>query len=166
MEIPAVGREEEEGRRTHKQLYGALPRLHLNKSSHSEAALSKVTFSLPSSLSGWFFPFRAFLLFHLSDHSASLPPTPPPPISLSFPFSQLLTIEPFMWPHFETWHGRLEGARGDTEAEEEETKRGGVRGGCGGGGQLSGLFFSELFHGSRNIIFSTGPRPAATPELS
>lgn len=20
-----------------------------------------------------------------------------------------------MWPHFETWHGRLEGARGDTE---------------------------------------------------
>lgn len=125
MEIGAVGGGGA-GSRPYKQLYGVLPRLHLNKSSHSETALSNATFSHP------YFPFfrtvfvfRESLLFHFFS------------ISLSVPFSQLLTIEPFMWPHFETRRGRLwrgpEGARGDTEAEEEETKRGGVVGGGGGG---------------------------------
>lgn len=36
------------------------------------------------------------------------------PLSPS-PFSQALTIEPFMWPHFETWRRGSEWARGDTK---------------------------------------------------
>lgn len=70
-----------------------------------------------------------------------------------------------MWPHFETWRGGLEWARGDTErsggggGEEEEEEEG-----CGEREEVEEgsfpLFSSpQLFYEGRNIIFSTQASP-------
>lgn len=97
-----------------------------------------------------------FFFFFLSSPRSPAPLLLSTLPSLSFPFSQPLTIELFMWPHFETWCGGLEGARGDTEE--------------GGGGEMEGvgggfpLFSSpQFFHEGRNIIFSNQASPRRDP---
>lgn len=102
--------------------YRVHPRPHLNKSSHSDAALRNITFSLYSGRptlrktlfhfvservwAGFFFtppppsPYRApptASLIPFAVHSSFSQPHPPP-----FLFSQASTMEAFMWPHFET----------------------------------------------------------------
>lgn len=72
---------------------------------------------------------------------------------------QPLTMGPFMWPHFETRRGGLEGARGDTQ--------GGRLGEEGGrrefGGGLALFSSPRLFYEGRNIIFSTQALPRHSP---
>lgn len=74
-----------------------------------------------------------------------------------------------MWPHFETWRGGLEWARGDTgggggwskEEEEEE----GWRGLEEGRASLSFLRRSS-FMSAETSFSQPKHRPATTPELS
>lgn len=100
-------------------------------------------------------------------------------LSPSFPFSQPFTIDPFMWPHFETWRGGLEGTRGDSRREGGGGGQGRERGGrrCKGSWEvqrrkeagvgrpeLHSPFFSlQLFYESRNIIFSSHALPQHDP---
>lgn len=62
-----------------------------------------------------------------------------------------------MWPHFETWRGGLEWARGDTKGG-----RGG--GGVGEGGR--GIERVVSFMRAETSFSQPKRRPAATPNLS
>lgn len=165
-----------EVRWTYKQLYRVHLWPHLNKSSHSETALSNITFSLYSFLlchiTLWqrLSLSQCLLLFFLI-LSRSLSSLLPSSLSPS-PFSRPLTIEPFMWPHFETWRGRLEGARGDTEGGgggerrrpwvEEMERRGGRRGMWA----LQSFLLWSSFMRAETSFSQPKRHPATTPESS
>lgn len=153
---------ESEARWTYKLLYRVPLWPDLNKSSNSEAAQSNITLSLYSLLLGhislwesFTTPIFFFFIIPLTPSHLCLCPLGLAPC-LPFPFSQPLTIEPFMWPHFETWHGRLERGRGDTERRGEERWR--------GGGAFKPFLFWALSWGQKHNFLNPSialPRPSS-----